>query len=149
MCANIDIITSLSYVAQLYSLTDVAGLKGSRRKGPTKMQQALNAGNVHSKRTVSKPLILLVIKSLFVVLTDLRLLWLSLSKVLWQLTFHDWQLVCCCRLGARTNLLYECRIFSDRHAPVLINHKSCWMAVTYFLNYMDMRRKQRESSCGL
>ena len=77
------------------------------------MQQALNAGNVHSKRTVSKPLILLVIKALSVMLTDPRLWRLSLSNALWQLTFHDWQLVGCCLLGARTKVFVRVGIFGS------------------------------------
>ena len=139
----------LSFV-QLYSQSDVAGVNWSRRKGPTKMQQALNAGNVHSKRTVSKPLILSVIKGSFVLLADPRLWWWSLSNTWWQLTFRDWQLVGCYVLARELGILgngspWNFRI--DVLPPGMII-KICWMALLHYciIIYMHMWRKQRKSS---
>ena len=120
MCANTW--SWLLSLVQLYSQSDVAGVNWSRRKGPTKMQQALNAGNVHSKRTVSKPLILLVMKASFVLLSDPRLWWWHVATRYGSWLFVTGNLLVVTFWRANYEFQAVDRItleFSDRRAPIL------------------------------
>ena len=125
MCANTDPLLCSCTVW-------VAGVKRSRRKGPTKMQQALNAGNVHSKRTVSKPLILSVIEASFQLLADPRLWWWSLSNALcsWLFVTGNLLVVTFWRTNYEFQAVAHLRIFGSTCSRLII--KICWMALLHY-----------------